>query len=221
MPRFLTGLGGILFALATPAELVDRIAATVGGSVITLSEAILQARITAFLNEEPLPLNAEAIHRAIERLVEQRLIRREIEAGNYALADSLTAEALLAQVRQQRFGGQPGAMAAALRAYGLTETELRDQLQWQATVVRFVDQRFRAGALAALEDIQDHYREKFVPAWRARHNTPPPPLEEVESEIEAELIQQQVAILLDRWLNQTRTQTEIRYREDAWKGPLP
>ncbi len=206
----------ILGSLSAAAEVVDRIAATVGGTVVTLSEALVQARVAAFLNEQPAIFTGAVVRQSVERLVEQALIRREIESGDYAPADPGTGKALVAELRQTRFAGREDAFQAALRAYGLTDTALEEQLQWQSTVLRFVDQRFRAGVQIPLEDIADDYRVRFVPEWRSQRNTPAPPLEEVEAEIEDRLRQQQVASLLDRWLNQSRTQTEIRFHDRAW-----
>jgi hypothetical protein len=209
------------FALALRGEVVDRIAATVGNSVVMRSEAIVQTRVAAFLNEKPASLTPASLREAVDRLVEQALIRREIESGDYAAADPDAGQLLADQIREQRFAGQNAAFEAALRAYGITVVELRQQLQWQASVVRFVEQRFRAGAQVPSEDIASYYNEKFLPQWRRSSEGVPPPLENVEDEIEERLSQEQTARLLDRWLSLTRTQTEIRYRDGALEGVIP
>jgi len=75
-----------------------------------------------------------------------------------------------------------------------------------------VEVRFRPGVSVPDEEIRAYYDEQI----RAR-STPEatPAFEEARLKIEEILTQQRVDNALDRWLGQTRTQSRIRYRQEA------
>ncbi len=74
----------LITCLALQSEMIDRIAVTVDNRVIAESEIIRQIRITAFLNGEPPDFSAANKRTTADRLVEQALIRRELETTRYA-----------------------------------------------------------------------------------------------------------------------------------------
>jgi hypothetical protein len=139
------------------ATVVDRMAVVVGKHVIKSSDIFRDLGATEFLNREQPDFNADARHKAADRLIEQTIIRDEIANGGYKWASSADADALLDKIRQERFGDSSARLRAELSRYGLTEQELREQLLWQLTVLRFIDQRFRAGVLITDEDVRNYY----------------------------------------------------------------
>ena len=78
---------------ATAQNAIDRIAVVVGNQVITESEVILEARLTAFLNGQPLDLSAAPRRAAAERLVDQQLIRSEMQVGGYPMPPETAGDA--------------------------------------------------------------------------------------------------------------------------------
>src|SRR5947209_3156753 len=99
MPRCC--LLGILFALCVRAEIIDRIAVTVGKQVIAASEIIRDVRISAFLDRKPISLASDIKRKAAERLVDQILILREAAESRVTLPDEPEAARLLVQVKSQ------------------------------------------------------------------------------------------------------------------------
>ena len=77
------------------AEVVDRVAVVVGTNVITESELLREVRLTEFLNGEPLDLSPEKKRAAAERLVDQQLIRTEMELGRYPQPGTAEADKVL------------------------------------------------------------------------------------------------------------------------------
>ncbi len=67
------------------AEIIDRIVITVGNQVITQSQVDDEIRVTAFLNHEKVDLSAAARKQAASRLIEQALIKREMDLSRYPL----------------------------------------------------------------------------------------------------------------------------------------
>ena len=65
------------------AEIIDRIAVSVGNQAITISDLDREIRVTAFLNRTPPDFSPAARRATADRMVEQRLILRELENSRY------------------------------------------------------------------------------------------------------------------------------------------
>jgi hypothetical protein len=129
-------------ALCSGGVVIDRIAVIVGKHAIKASDIDRDLRLTEFLNNEPLNFNSEAKHKSADRLIDQEIIRQEILMGGYRRPAGNEGEAIEMQLIRDRFHDSGTEFSKALAAYGLTETQLRAQLLWQLTVLRFIDQRF-------------------------------------------------------------------------------
>jgi hypothetical protein len=200
----------VTLTLAARADLIDRVAVSVQNSVITESEILRQIRVTAFLNGEKPDFSPENKRRTAERLVEQALIRREIGLSLY-LPNSTEAPTDLYKQFRDKFGSEE-AWTKALHEYNLTDLEVRDAFRWQATLLDFVDARFRPGIQVPEEDIRDYYDAEV-----ANKAKPAVSYEEARPQIEQVLTEERVNAALDRWLGQARTQTRIRYREEVFR----
>ena len=148
------GLAISLLVLTAAAGVVDRVAVVVGAAVITESEVLEELRLTEFLNSQPLDMGPEQRRAAAEKLVDQQLIRKEMEIGHYPEPSAAEAAAMLQSFRQQHFPAA-AAFRAALEKYGITEDQLKRRLLWQLTAMRFTDVRFRAGIAGSPEQTAD------------------------------------------------------------------
>jgi hypothetical protein len=129
----------IAFTLAAVAAgVIDRVAVVVGNQVITESEVLLEVRLTEFFNGQALDLGADQRKAAAERLVDQQLIRNEMQIGGYPMPVESEGDAVLRKFRQDNYPGIP-AFRAALENHGLTEDEVKRHLLWQAAAMRFTD----------------------------------------------------------------------------------
>ena len=120
---------GILFVSAACAVLLDRIAVVVGTDVITETEVIEELRIDEFMSSQPLDLSSQQRRAAAARMVDQQLIRQEIEVTQYKPPTPSEADGMLRAFRQQHFRTE-AAYHAALEKYGITEDELKQHLLW-------------------------------------------------------------------------------------------
>jgi hypothetical protein len=185
------------------AVVIDRIAVVVGNHAVKLSDIERDLRVTEFLNREPLNLSPDARRKAAERQIDQQIIRQEIATGGYQRASDTEAQTMLRQLERDRFGGSAARLKQALQQYGLTEDELRQQLVWQLTVLRFIDQRFRPGVLVTDDEIQ---------AYKKQH--PQMADEQIRETLEGERINQE----FETWLDGARKRmTRIEYRDEAFK----
>ena len=110
------------------AAIVDRMAVIVGQQTITQLQLDEEIRVTALLNQRPVARDAETRRAAADRLVEQLLIRREMEQSRYPLPSEQEVNQYVEQIRTQN-GGQAG-LAKALATHDVTESTLRQHLEF-------------------------------------------------------------------------------------------
>lgn len=201
---------GILIALGGSAEIIDRVAVIVGERVITESEILRQVRITALLNGQKPEFGPESRRETADRLVEQTLIRKELESSRF-MPSPAAAKEITDQVTK-RFGGIDG-FREAVRQNSLTEAEVREAIAWQATFLEFVAARFRPAIQISDAEIKDYYENEVA----VRPGEAKPALEAVRAEIESILTDRHVDNALDRWLGGARTQTQIRYKDEVFR----
>ena len=212
----------LLAAGAARAEIIDRVAVLVGDRVITQSEMLLQMRVAAFLNGAPPNLDAANKRQAAERLIAQTLIRREMDLSRYPAPNLPEADAVLATLRKEpRLAGDEK-FAGELARYEVGEEDVRQQLLWQLTLLRFVEYRFRPAVAPSEQDLRGYYEKQFLPRWRKRNAPPgcplgPPSFDDSLLEIEKAVSDRMLDDALERWLKQARAQTRIRFREEVFR----
>jgi hypothetical protein len=130
--------------LPLEAGIVDRLAVIVGQQTITQLQLDEEIRVTALLNHGPIMRDVETRRAAADRLVEQLLIRREMEQSRYPLPDEQDVILYVEQIRRQN-GGSTG-FGKTLSTYELSESTLRQHLESQLVALRFVEYRFRPDA---------------------------------------------------------------------------
>jgi hypothetical protein len=206
----------LLAATGARAEIIDRLAVTVDRIVITESDILSHLRIAAFLNQTTLETGADARRAAAERMVEQVLVRRDMEISRYPAPSLEEVAPVLQDVLRERSMDDAG-YRAALEQFGVTDEELRESLLLQLTVLRFIEYRFRPSVALDDEEVEAYYRDQFEPAWKQRNTSPVPALDDVRTNIEDILIQEHVDVALDEWLKQAATQARIRYLQEAFE----
>jgi hypothetical protein len=194
------------------AEIIDKIAISVGNQVITEEQVVEEVRVTAFLNQAPLDLSAIEKKKAAERLIEQTLIRREMDFSRYPLPQLDEANDLYQKVRSRY--PSDAAFRGDLSRYGITEDDLRRHVWWQLTTLRFIDFHFRPAVQIGERDLKDYYQQRLA-EWQKNGTQPIPTYEESREKIQELLTSQHVDQALDKWLIDARTQVDIRYRKGA------
>jgi peptidyl-prolyl cis-trans isomerase SurA len=208
---FLLSLAGALHG----AVVVDRAAVVVNKDVIKSSDIYRDLRVTEFLNSEQPNFSASARRKAAERLIDQNILRQEISSGGFRWASENDAGALLNNIRQDRFGGSQDRLRAALSRYGLSEEDLRAQLLWQLTVLRFIDQRFRNGVLVTDEDVRGYY-DQHLPELK-REYPGNSSFEALAPKVRASLEGERINQNFVQSVEQARKRSRIRYLHGAFE----
>ena len=174
--------------------IIDRVAVVVGNQVITETEVRNELRLTQFFNGQPLDLSAAARKEAAERLVDQQLIKGEMQLGGYPAPAEGDGDALLRQFRQQNHPNV-AAFHAVLEKYGLTEEAVKHHLVWQVAALRFAEQRFRMANPTPPAQTANRLADRTLPASS-------------RAEEEDEMV---------AWLKQARSGTRIQFKKEAFQ----
>jgi hypothetical protein len=195
-------------------EIIDRIAISVGNQVITEGQVEEEIRLTAFLNHEKPDLSAAERKKAAGRLIEQALIKRDMDLSRYPLPAPSEAEASLRDV--QATYAPESLYRQELREYGITEEALERRLLWQLTLLRFIDYRFRPAIQIPDADIKTYYDQQLA-EWKQQGIQSITTLDDSRAKIEEILTQQRIDQALDTWIAETRRQVSINYLDEALK----
>jgi hypothetical protein len=198
---------GLVLSIVANAVVVDRIAVVVGTHAIKLSDIERELRTASLLNRQPLDESSAAMRKAAERLIDQELVREDLLRGQYSIPTQKDADAFLQQLKRDRFGGSETQFQAELARHKLADDQLRKQLLWQLTVLRFIDQRFRPGVLVTDED---------VAAWRQQH--PAESRNATADQVRETLTDERITQAFEDWLAETRRDTRVEYKPQAFTG---
>lgn len=206
----------VMIGAVLRAEIIDRIAVTVDDSVVTESEVLRHIRLTAFQNGEKPEITRDTKRDAADKLVEQILIRREIDSAKYPVPEAVDIAPIIDELKK-RYGGDAG-FQKALQEYGLTEQEVRDQVKWQLTLLPFIDVRFKPGVQVPERDLREYYDKTLLLEWqKTGAKGTPPSFEESRGAIQDVLMSQRADQALDFWLGEARRQSKIIYHPEAFR----
>ncbi len=185
------------------AELVDRIVAIIDRDVITLSEAEQAMWLVELRSEGDLSLPD-----VVERLIEARLIEREVAR----FTDAPVAEELVEEQLERVRSSFPSreVFEATLSSRGLSEAELRSEVRRQLGVNRYLERRFRALTYVTDDDIQNYFADEVLPELPDARG---PTLEEID-QIRRILEEQRFNERVDQWIDGLKER--LRIRRYAW-----
>lgn len=182
----------VLAALCARAEIIDRIAAIVNTQLVKDSDIERDIRVTALLNGDPLRIDLAERKKSVARLIDQAIIRREMELADYGAPAAAEVSGFLKGVESPE----------KLREYGLKAAELRDRVAWQITVLRFIEQRFRPAAIVTDAQVDEYL--KAHPAMTRDRAT-------------EQLTGERVNEAFDNWLNRAQKRVKVQYLETELK----
>lgn len=212
IPVFLIAIS--LMAIQARAVIVDRVAITVGNKVITESEIDQRIRLTAFQNDEKPDFSLAARRLAAGKLIDQKLIEREMEVGRYPRATPEVGKNLLADYAKTNYKSNPIAMAAALERYGLTTEDMEEELALQSEILTFLNLRFRPAVQVTDADVLKYFTDQIQKGeGKTKQVAEAGALNEMRAEIEQKLTTERANKELDAWLQDQRKRTKIDYAE--------
>jgi hypothetical protein len=199
-------------AAACSAAVLDRIVITVGRQAITESDLRKEILLASFLNQTQPDFSNASRKAAAKRRLDRALIAAEIRAGQYPAPPIEETEPAMESLKKSR----GSSFQEALDRYGLTEQELRQYLQEQLTVLRFIDLRFGAAVQVVESEVREYYLRQFLPEWENKKvGSTPPSFDEVRDDLERIVRQQRADVLVEEWLKEAAGRTRIEYKDDT------
>jgi hypothetical protein len=194
------------------AEILDRVAASVGDVAITQSDVEHAYRLERFLDGQwpPPPPDSKTLEQVRDRLTYQKLLlEEETQDLSHDPAMVKTAAEMLEGVRK----GFPSArdFESALQSLHMDEKQILTTLVDQQRILRIIEQRLRPMAAPATTDVESYYHDVFTPEYTRTHTSPVPPLTEVEGQIQEILVQKKINELLASWLEELRPGRGVRF----------
>ncbi len=207
----------VLLALTVAAEfahagdMVDRIVATVNGHPILQSDWDEAVAYEAFANVyDPASITSDQRKAALDRLIDQELIREQIPRSNFEHASSEDIEHHVQEIRKAHSEvHDSGDWTHCLERYGLTEAELREKVAAELDDMRAVDTQLRPGIQVDSRTIEAYYQNTLLPELR-QNGGAEVPLEQVAPKIREVLAQQKLNDLLLNWIRRLRAESDIR-----------
>jgi hypothetical protein len=191
-------------------EVLDRIVATVDRHAITRSDVEQEARFTHFTEGILGGITNQDEIAALGRLVDRDLIAEQLAVFGNVTVSKKELDARLDEMRRQIPGAQSDAGWHRLLAEnGLTEEDVDSRVTQEIQTLHFFDLRFRSEVRVGPKAIQTYYDTKFVPEMKKRSLTPPP-LEQVQDQIEEIVREERVNTLISDWLKTLRNQSRIQ-----------
>jgi parvulin-like peptidyl-prolyl isomerase len=206
----------LILAAAAPAEIIDRVAVSVGNRVITASDLDRQIRVAAFQDGVTPDFSPAARRATADRMVEQKLIQLELANSRYPLPGANELLPAIEQFKKEHFPSE-AAYQQALAKYGITEEDFKDLLLWQRTLLLFVEVRFESSAQVTEKDIQDYFDKTVKPAAELAHPGRPVDLEDFRDQIEQKIAGQRSDRQMDTWLKEARKRVEIVYHDEVFQ----
>jgi hypothetical protein len=195
-----------LLGAAVPAEVVDRIAATVNDSAIPESE-LRRAMVVSAL-ERLTGESAEAYRgRVLDALIEERLEYDDAQRFGLAPPDAAEIGKAMDGLRERlrAAGKDPDAEFAAA---GMSVDEVRASIERQLVIAAYVRERFAPVSYADEEQAREEYEKRYVPEEKAAGRAPAP-YDQVAAEMRRRYSVRAFDEQVARWLKDLRGKARI------------
>jgi peptidyl-prolyl cis-trans isomerase SurA len=147
---------------ASPGEVVDRVAATVDGEVVTLSEIEERAGAT-YARAEALPpgkereaQRVEALRRAFDQIVAEKLLQKQAKALQLEVTEQQVDAAVEDIKTRNRFGDEE--LDRALGEQGLDRAGFRAQIRRELETYQVMQAKVRGRVKVSDDDLRNYYQ---------------------------------------------------------------
>lgn len=202
-------LVGALVAPSFAGEIVDRVIAVVNGHAILQSDWEEEIALEAFLNARAADSFTSTDRKAaLDRLIDQELLREQLQPGQPAPADKVAAR--VAEVRKLHTEAtNEDGWRVALRKFGLSQASLEKRLSDEIQLMNGVENRLRPSIQIDQHAIESYYRDDLLPELKKKGGREVS-LAEVFGQIKDLLAEQRLNQLLTGWLATLRSGSRIQ-----------
>lgn len=197
---------------ASATTVVDKMVATVNGNqLITYTDLLWQLALQPATSQAALAApRAEDLQRALQSVIDQILITQEAEKlPSTNPTDEEVKNELTATIK--RFPSQD-AFYQRINRVGLSSEQLTDIIRRRVAINKYLDFRFRSFIVVTATDVEDYYRNVYLP--RARAQSPGQvvkTLDQAREEIRRDLTEDKIESETNEFLDDARGRAEIIY----------
>jgi hypothetical protein len=203
-----------LVALSQAGQIVDRVVTSVNGHVVLQSDWEQEVAFEAFSNaRDPDSFTAAERNAALDRLIDQELLREQLRPSQPVPAEQLAAR--VAEVRKLYADcATDEAWHAKLQRYELTQSSLEKRLGDQIQLMKLVEDRLRPSIQIDQQAVETYYNDQLLPDMK-RAGSRATPLPEVYGQIKDLLAERKMNELLSGWLASLRSGSHILTPESS------
>ncbi len=199
---------------AMAGQVVDRVVTNVNGHVVLQSDWEQEVAFEALSNgRDPDSFTAAERNAALDRLIDQELLREQVRPSQPAPAEQVAAR--VAEVRKLHPDcATDEGWHAKLQRYGLTQSALEKHLGDQIQLMKLVEDRLRPSIQIDQQAVETYYHDQLLPEMK-RAGSRATPLTEVFGRIKDLLAEQKMNELLSGWLASLRSGSHILTPESS------
>ncbi len=199
---------------------LDRAVAVVNKHVILASDLDDEIRLSV-LDSNSAGQGELTQQQALEQLISRALIEQQIRQEDMQAIEPSQQEvnARLDELRKQlpvcvrQNCASDAGWKAFLKSHELTLERVEAYLRYRLEILSFIEQRFRQGIQISQQQIETYYHDTLLPQYAPGESIPP--LDQVAPRIQEILLEQQVNMLFDNWLNNLRQQGDVEVLDPA------
>jgi peptidyl-prolyl cis-trans isomerase SurA len=203
-----------LAGFAAGGQVIDRVVANVNGHVVLQSDWEQEVAFEAFSNaRDPDSFTAAERNAALDRLIDQELLREQVRPSQTVPADQLAARVADVRKLHPDCATEEG-WHAKLRRYGLSQSALEKHLGDQIQLMKLVEDRLRPSIQIDQRAVESYYQDQLLPEMK-RAGSRTTPLTEVFGRIKNLLAEKKMNELLSGWLANLRSESHIMTPESS------
>jgi peptidyl-prolyl cis-trans isomerase SurA len=152
----------LLAAAPAPRRIVDRVAATVNGEVVTLLEVVERSG-DAYVRSQDLPTGAirdravaESLRRAFDAVVAEKLLESAAQQHEVEVTEE-QVDAAVADIKQ-RNGFDDAQLDLVLAQQGMDRAQFREQMRKEIRTLSLMQYKVRAKIRVSDEDVRAYYQ---------------------------------------------------------------
>ncbi len=184
----------LAWAPAMYGDVIDRLMAVVDGDVITLGDVKKERAVRRFFGDEA-PSDDQAM---LDEVIEDFLIRNQVDQIPGIQITSEEVEAYSLQL------GDPGDLSAEVVAVAVRQ---------RMKLARYVDLRFRQFIRVSDPEIEEYYRDVFLPKTQSSGLASVPTLDSVREAVRTNVIEEKVIREIRLWVNSLIRRSDIEVVE--------
>ena len=186
-------------------QIIDRIVALVDEQVITLTDLKI-AEAFGLYEDELEEESDKRLFRLLERIINQKIVITATSEDIIIEEEEIEAELKKAE---EKLG--TGEFQRRLEEFGLRLESLKTYFKEKILYQNILSRRFGQGVPVNLEEIENHYRQIYIPS-QEKKRLKPRPMMEILDEIESAIKQEKIKKQKTDWINNLKKQAEIEIR---------